>query len=271
MDVNMKRKFSYHLKTRVRTTSRRVGFTLIELLVVISIIALLLSILMPALQLAKDQAKTLLCQTKTRDMALAFQVYSNEHRYLPHAYGYDYSGAGTGATTGGGGIYTLNTPVVLQLEKYGIDPMTGYLCPSNKIGNRRWWNSQTQGPPTPHADWADGPNGHFYADVYGFYAYLDGQDLPPNTRAYNPEGVFDPVATHNRMSSRHALISDRVMRAYDMQKTWCSHWDSGRRKGFSTAYGDAHIEWSTMEQSFYDDPTTCQYQVWNYIWLYWWK
>jgi len=269
----MKRKSSHRMETGVRSTSRRVGFTLIELLVVISIIALLLAMLMPALQLAKDHAKTLLCQTKTKDMALAFQVYSNEHRYLPHAYNYNV--ASGRETTGSGGAYALNTLVVLQMEKYGIDPLTGYACPSDKDGyTRRWWEDGGK-PGDPWSDRAerdDRKHGSFYADVYSFYAYLDGQDLPPNTEAFNPTGVHAPVASHNRMSSRHAMISDVVMSApiYGVVETWCSHWDFGRRRGYSTAYGDAHVEWSQMKWEFFQDIKNCQYEVWG-CWFYWWK
>ena len=272
------KKYSHRVETRVRTTSWRVGFTLIELLVVISIIALLLAILMPSLQLAKDHAKTLLCQTKTKDMALAFQIYANEHRYLPHAYTYgrrmDENGNPT-TSTGSGGIFALNTLVVLQMEKYGIDPLTGYICPANKSGYaRRWWEGGGN-PGDPWADRAELDNrkhGSFYADDYCFYAYLDGQDLPPNTVAFNPENVFAPVATHNRMSSRHALLGDLVLQAFESEgHAWCHHWDYGHRKGFSTAYGDAHVEWSNMGWEFYQKTELCQYEGYTGAWFYWWK
>jgi prepilin-type N-terminal cleavage/methylation domain-containing protein/prepilin-type processing-associated H-X9-DG protein len=55
------------------------GFTLIELLVVISIIALLLSILMPGLQLAKAKAKNLLCATHLKGIITAWHMYSGDN------------------------------------------------------------------------------------------------------------------------------------------------------------------------------------------------
>ena len=55
------------------------GFTLIELLVVISIIALLLSILMPGLQLAKAKAKNLLCATNLKGIVTAWHMYSGDN------------------------------------------------------------------------------------------------------------------------------------------------------------------------------------------------
>ncbi len=60
------------------------GFTLIELLVVISIIAVLMSIMMPALRKAKDQASRITCSANLKQMGVATGVYLNEHRYLWH-------------------------------------------------------------------------------------------------------------------------------------------------------------------------------------------
>ena len=58
---------------------RRTGFTLIELLVVIAIIALLLAILMPALQRVKEQARAIGCQANLKQWTLIFSMYAGEH------------------------------------------------------------------------------------------------------------------------------------------------------------------------------------------------
>ena len=59
--------------------SDRSGFTLIELLVVIAIIAILISILLPSLKIARDQAKQLLCNTHLRSMGEAAGFYAAEY------------------------------------------------------------------------------------------------------------------------------------------------------------------------------------------------
>ena len=59
--------------------SRRRGFTLIELLVVIAIIALLMAIMMPALNRVKGQAQKISCRARLKQWALVFKLYTDDH------------------------------------------------------------------------------------------------------------------------------------------------------------------------------------------------
>jgi prepilin-type N-terminal cleavage/methylation domain-containing protein/prepilin-type processing-associated H-X9-DG protein len=69
-----------------RSSIKRAGFTLVELLVVISIIALLLAILMPALTKARRQAQSVVCRSNLRQIGVGILMYAQNNQDTPPPY-----------------------------------------------------------------------------------------------------------------------------------------------------------------------------------------
>src|SRR5262245_20595869 len=59
------------------------GFTLVELLVVIAIIGMLVALLLPAVQAAREAGRRTSCKNNLRQMALALQLHESTFTYLP--------------------------------------------------------------------------------------------------------------------------------------------------------------------------------------------
>jgi prepilin-type N-terminal cleavage/methylation domain-containing protein len=77
-------------RSRLRLSSS--GFTLVELLVVIAIIGILIALLLPAVQAAREAARRSQCNNKHKQIALAMHNYHDVHKSFPYGWGAEVTG-----------------------------------------------------------------------------------------------------------------------------------------------------------------------------------
>jgi prepilin-type N-terminal cleavage/methylation domain-containing protein len=140
-----------HRAERFRTTHR--GFTLVELLVVIAIIGILVALLLPAVQAAREAARRNQCQNNLKQVGLACLNFESAQKALPSGgWGYDWTGdpdMGAGEKQPGGWNYSilpyLEDSSVFQVGKglpsnqkatalvrQKVTPVASFYCPSRR-------------------------------------------------------------------------------------------------------------------------------------------
>lgn len=145
-----------------RVFFRRAGFTLIELLVVIAIIGVLVGLLLPAVQQAREAARRVSCNNNLKQIGIALHNYNDTYKnFPPHGIGHQ-----TNRAWAWGALLLPFMEEVSTFESLNIDTsnpdstdpsdaananairtvINGYICPSDltpTFSNMIWYNNRT--------------------------------------------------------------------------------------------------------------------------------
>lgn len=261
------------------------GFTLIELLVVIAIIALLLAILMPALQRVKKQANAVACTANLHEWALIFAMYAddNEGRFMD-GYGGGINGTWIGAlrpyyrepkirvcptatkpmsegargTFAAWGVFgtgladdhpTWTGPKIEgDYGSFGLNELLYDTPPGDARSEHRWRTVNVKGA-------AEIP---LLFDCLWYDVYPTATDLPPDYPGdvvkTGGGGEMKRACVNRHNGYINCLFLDWTVRKVGLKELWTLNWHRGynRQNAWTTAGGIRPEDWPQWMRTFKD-------------------